>query len=128
MGIENVAIVGQVADLIVKYGFLAVGLALIVLAAMVYKVWNAKGITLATVCFGFAFIATYGILDIIQRVAPSLISSQRTIITGAIISVNQGYHIVMRSDIRRIGEAYIKREQDPQYRETYNFPFIFFHA
>ena len=52
----------KTADLIVKYGFLGVGLALtLVIAPFVFKFWKSKNLTLTIACFGIAFIVAWGV-------------------------------------------------------------------
>jgi hypothetical protein len=66
----------------------------------------------------------FGVLDILQKTAPWLISSQRAILAGKILGVKNGYAVQLLSDRRQSGQAYIKREFDPQTPNTYNFLFI----
>jgi hypothetical protein len=122
---NDIAILTQTADFLIKYGFLAVGLALIFLVTpVIYNVWKAKNVGLATGCAGLAFVIAYGVIDIVQKTAPWLLSSQRSIISGVVLGVTDGYQIQMRSDRREAGQAYIKREFDREVRNLYNFPFI----
>ena len=122
---NDIIILTQTADFLLKYGFLAVGLVLIFLITpVIYKVWNAKHIGLATGCAGLAFVMAYGVIDIVQKTAPWLLSSQRSIISGVVLGVSDGFQIQMRSDRREAGQAYIKREFDREVRNLYNFPFI----
>jgi hypothetical protein len=122
---EDIGLATQAADFIVKYGFLAVGLALVFLVApTVYKIWKAKLVTLSTVCIGITFIVAYGVIDILQKYAPRLISSQRPIISGEIFGLKEGFQVSMRSDIYKVGLAYTKRVNDETNRMAYNVPFV----
>jgi hypothetical protein len=115
----------QAADFLVKFGFLLVGLVLTFLVApMISKVWKAKTFAIGTVCFGLAFIIAFGVIDLVQKIAPSLISSQRPILSGVVLGITDGYQVQIQSDRGRSGQAYTKREFDQQARSLYNFPFI----
>lgn len=122
---SDITILTQAADFIVKYGFLATGLLLIfIISPAVYKIGKATRVALVSVCFGIAFVISYGVLDIVQKYAPSVILSQRKLMVGEVLGVKDGYAIQIKSDIRRAGEAYTKREFDSQSPNVYNFPFI----
>lgn len=113
------------ADLIVKYGFLGVG---VVLACMIapaaYGVWKSKPVALATFSCGLAFVVTWGVLDIVQKNFPWLISSHRSLLNGTVLNVPNGYQVQVASDLRLVGAAYLKREFDQQNPAIYNFPFL----
>ena len=121
----DVKLLTEAADLIVKYGFLGVGLVLtFAIAPFVNKVWQSKNLTLTIACFGVAFIATWGVLDIVQRYFPNLISSKRVLLYGVVLKIPNGYQVQVGSDLRIAGSAYLKRENDVDNRELSNFPFL----
>lgn len=122
---NDIVILTQTADFLLKYGFLAVGLLLAcIIAPVIFKVWKSQNIGIAVGCAGVAFIVAFGVIDVVQRTAPWLLSSQRSIISGVVLGVTDGFQIQMRSDRREAGQAYIKREFDREVRNLYNFPFI----
>jgi hypothetical protein len=122
---NDIQLLTQTADFIVKYGFLAVGLVLIVvIAPVIYKFSGAKLIALATLCFGLAFMVAYGVLGILSVVAPSWISTQRVLLSGVIRNVPNGNAVQVQSDLWRLGNAYTKRELHAEKPELFNFPFI----
>ncbi len=113
------------ADLIVKYGFLGVGLALtILIAPIIYAIWKSRTLTAVTISFGLAFIITWGVLDIVQQYFPSLIASKRVLLSGVVLKVPNGYQVQIASDLRKPGSAYIKHENDADDRELNSFPFL----
>jgi hypothetical protein len=121
----DIKLLTEAADLIVKYGFLGVGLVLtFAIAPFVNKVWQSKNLTLTIACFGVAFIATWGVLDIVQRYFPNLISSKRVLLYGVVLKIPNGYQVQVGSDLRIAGSAYLKRENDVDNRELSNFPFL----
>lgn len=122
---KDIELITQTSDLLIRYGFLAVGLALIILIApIIYGVSRSKIISVGTVCCGLAFIIAYGILNLISTVWPNLIASQRVLLGGSVLGVPNGKIIQIRSDLRRPGHAYIKREHDPDHQSLFNFPFL----
>jgi hypothetical protein len=122
---QDIVLLTQTADFVVKYGFLAVGLVLIfIIAPAIYKFANATRMAFAAVSFGLAFVVTYGVISIIAMVAPQWISSQRVMISGVVRNVPNGRQVQMKSDLWRVGNAYTKREFDPERENTFNFPFL----
>src|SRR5947209_4155823 len=110
----EVELISKTADLLVKYGFLGVGLVLLFLAApAIDKLFNSRQIALLVASFGLAFLVAFGALDIVQKYFPSWISSKRVLISGAVLKVPQGYQVQIASDLRTAGAAYLKRENDP---------------
>jgi hypothetical protein len=122
---SDIVVLTQAADFLIKYGFLAVGLLLFAATAVILKFWKSRRVGLATGCAGIAFIVAFGAIDIVQKYFPWLISSQRAVLSGVVLGLSDGFQIQLRSDRRHIGQAYTKREFDPQVRSLYNFPFIF---
>lgn len=121
----NVKLLTEAADLIVKYGFLGVGLVLtFAIAPFVNKVWKSNNLTLTIACFGVAFIATWGVLDVVQRYFPNLIQSRRVMLYGVVLKIPNGYQVQVASDLRTAGSAYLKRENDVNNRELSSFPFL----
>lgn len=121
----DIKLINEAADLIVKYGFLGVGLVLtVVIAPFVKRVWKSKNLTLTIACFGIAFIVTWGVLDIVQRYFPSLIMSKRVLLNGVVTEVPNGFQVQIASDLRKAGTAYLKRENHPKDRELNNFLFL----
>src|SRR4051812_14899372 len=122
---NDIQLLTQTADFIVKYGFLAVGLVLIiVIAPVIYKFSGAKLIALATLCFGLAFIVAYGVLGILTVVAPRWVAAQRVMVIGIVRNVPNGKSIQIQSDLWQAGHAFIKRENDPQAANIFNFWFV----
>jgi hypothetical protein len=110
----------QTADFAVKYGFLAIGLLLIfVIAPAIYKFSQAKLISLVAVSFGLAFVIAFGTLDLASRLL-----RDRMLVSGTVLGITNGYQVQVRSDIRQAGQAYTKREVDPENGSIFNFPFI----
>jgi hypothetical protein len=102
----DIGVLTETADFVVKYGFLAVGLVLIFLIApVIYKLWGEKRLTFATVCFGLAFIISYGVLSFVSVIAPSWIASPRTIVSGTVLGITSGFQVQLRSDLRQAGQA-----------------------
>src|SRR4051812_17013699 len=121
----DIGVLTETADFVVKYGFLAVGLVLIFLIApVIYKLWGEKRLTFATVCFGLAFIISYGVLSFVSVIAPSWIASPRTIVSGTVLGITSGFQVQLRSDLRQAGQAYTKREIDRDNASISNFPFL----
>jgi hypothetical protein len=113
------------ADLIVKYGFLGVGLALtIIIAPLIFAIWKSRMLTTVTVTFGLAFIVTWGVLNVVQQYFPYLIASKRVLLNGAVYKVPNGYQVQISSDVRMAGAAYLKRENDTDDRELNSFLFL----
>jgi hypothetical protein len=121
----DIELLTKTADFVVKYGFLAVGLVLIlIIAPAIYKLAGAKRLGLGTATFGLAFVIAYGVINLISVVAPQWISAQRVMISGVVLGVPNGQQLQIKSDLRRLGQAYTKREFDAQRANTFNFPFI----
>lgn len=122
---NDIQLLTQTADFIVKYGFLAVGLVLIgLIAPVIYKFSEAKLIALATLCFGLAFVIAYGVLGILTIVAPSWVSAQRVMLIGIIRNVPNGKTTQIQSDLWEVGHAFIKREHDRQADNLFDFRFV----
>jgi hypothetical protein len=122
---QDIELLTQTADFVVKYGFLAVGLVLIfVIAPAIYKLANATRLAYATATFGVAFVIVYGILGVVTAVAPQWISGRRALVSGVVLGVPNGQHLQMKSDLRLAGFAYTKREHDAQQTNVFNFPFL----
>ena len=115
-----------IADLIVKYGFLAVGLVLtLVIAPFMNKFWEARTLTITVASFGVAFVVAWGVLDIVQRFFPALISSSDSVLAGVVLEVPNGYRAEVESDLRTTaGSAYLRREKDRHDRPLFHFPFV----
>jgi hypothetical protein len=123
--VTDIQLIDRAADLIVKYGFLGVGLVLmIVITPLIYGIWKSKTLAAVTFSFGLAFLVCFGVLDIVQRNFPWLISSKRVLLNGIILKVPNGYQIQVASDLRRPGSAYIKHENDADDRNFNSFPFL----
>lgn len=121
----DIELITQTADLIVKYGFLGVGLVLtIAIAPLVYRIWHSKLLTSVTITFGLAFIVAWGALDLVQRYFPSWIASKRAFVNGVVLKVPNGYQVQIGSDLRTAGAAYLKRENDAENRELNSFLFL----
>lgn len=117
---SDINILVQTADFAVKYGFLAIGLLLIFLIApSIYKFSQAKLLSLVAVSFGLAFVIAFGTMDLAARVL-----RDRTLLTGTVLGMTNGLQVQVRSDIRQAGQAYTKREVDPENGSVFNFPFI----
>lgn len=117
---SDINILIQTADFAVKYGFLAIGLMLIFLIApAIYRFTQAKLISLVACCFGLAFVIAFGTLDLASRFL-----KERTLVSGTVLGITNGYQVQVKSDIRQAGQAYIKREVDPENGSVFNFPFI----
>ncbi len=116
------------ADVIVQYGFLGVGLVLIlIIAPVIYKLGGATRLGLGTATFGLAFVVVYGVISIISVVAPQWIASQRVMISGIVRGVPNGQQVQIQSNLWRAKQAYIKRESDDDPRRAnvfFNFSFI----
>jgi uncharacterized membrane protein (Fun14 family) len=125
MQASEIELLTKTADLLVKYGFLGVGLVLTFLAApAIYKLWKARYPAIGVALFGIAFMAAFGVLDIVQKYFPSLIASKRVFLTGTVLGLPNGYQVQVSSDSRRAGVAFLKREIDPQVGTLNNFPFL----
>jgi hypothetical protein len=125
MQATEIELLTKTADLLVKYGFLGVGLVLTFLAApTIYKLWNAKYPALGVALFGIAFVVAFGALDIVQKYFPSWIASKRVFLTGAVLGLPNGFQVQVSSDSRKAGIAFLKREIDPQVATLNNFPFL----
>jgi hypothetical protein len=121
----DIELFGKTADLIIKYGFLGVGLVLTLgIAPLAGKMLKSKTLTLTIASFGIAFLVAWGVLDIVQRYFPSLISSKRVLLSGVVLKVPNGYQVQIASDLRTAGAAYLRRENDVDNRELTNFPFL----
>lgn len=121
--VTNVA--SLTADLIIKYGFLGVGLALvIIIAPIIYAIWKSRTLTAVAINFGLAFIITWGVLDVVQQYFPYLIASKRALLYGVVIKVPNGYQVQIASDLRKVGSAYLKRENDADDRNLSSFMFL----
>jgi hypothetical protein len=121
----DIELLTQTADFVVKYGFLAVGLVLIfVIAPAIYKLAGAARMAIVAASFGLAFVVVYGVISIVAMVAPQWISSQRVMISGVVRGVPNGRQVQMKSDLWRVGNAYTKREFDPERENVFNFPFL----
>lgn len=117
---SDINILIQTADFAVKYGFLAIGLLLIFLIApAIYKFSQAKLLSLVAVSFGLAFVIAFGTMDLASRIL-----RDRTLLTGTVLGMTNGLQVQVRSDIRQAGQAYTKREVDPENGSVFNFPFI----
>jgi hypothetical protein len=124
-GRPDIELLTQTADFVVKYGFLAVGLVLIfVIAPAIYRFTDAARMALVSVSFGLAFVVVYGVISILAMVAPQWISSQRVMISGVVRGVPNGRQVQMKSNLWRVGNAYTKREFDPEREKVFNFPFL----
>lgn len=125
VAIANKELIVGAADVILKYGFLGVGLVLSLgIAPAAYKFWRSRQVALTTFSFGLAFIVAWGVLDIVQKNFPWLISSKRALVSGVVLNVPNGFQVQVSSDLRRVGAAYLKRQFDARNREVYNFPFL----
>jgi hypothetical protein len=117
---QDINILIQTADFAVKYGFLAIGLLLIFLIApAIYRFSQAKLLSLVAVSFGLAFVIAFGTMDLASRIL-----RDRTLLTGTVLGMTNGLQVQVRSDIRQAGQAYTKREVDPENGSVFNFPFI----
>ena len=117
---QDINILIQTADFAVKYGFLAIGLLLIFLIApAIYRFSQAKLLSLVAVSFGLAFVIAFGTMDLATRLL-----KDRTLLTGTVLGMTNGFQVQVRSDIRQAGQAYTKREVDPENGSVFNFPFI----
>ena len=122
---NDIQLITQSADFVIKYGFLGMGLLLtVVIAPLIYKLSGAKLIAYAALCFGLAFLVAFGVLGILSVVAPSWIATQRVLLAGIVRSVPNGNAIQVQSDLWRPGNAYSKREQHAEKRDLFNFSFI----
>ena len=122
---KDIELLTQTADFVVEYGFLAVGLVLIgLIAPLIYKFSGAKQIALATLCFGVAFVVTYGVLGVLAVVAPSWVGAQRVMLVGDVRNVPNGKSIQIKSDIFDVGHAFTKREHDQGAENIFHFPFV----
>ena len=122
---EQLKLVTQAAEIIIKYGFLAVGLVLIlIIAPVIYRFAGAKRIALATLSFGLAFLVAYGVLSIVAAVAPSWIGAQRVMLIGIVRNVPNGKSVQIQSDLWQVGHAFTKREHHPSSEKLFNFPFV----
>jgi hypothetical protein len=117
---SNLNILIQSADFAVKYGFLAIGLLLILLIApAVYRFSQSRLLTWVSVSFGLAFVIAFGALDLSNK-----LWRERTFVSGTVLGITNGFQVQVRSDIRQAGQAYTKREVDPENGTVFNFPFI----
>jgi hypothetical protein len=122
---QDIELLTQTADFVLKYGFLAIGLVLIfIIAPVIYKLAGAKRLAQGTVVFGLAFVIAYGVINLIKVVAPQWISAQRVMISGVVRGVPNGRSVQMKSDLWRVGQAYTKREFDTQQQNVFNFPYL----
>jgi hypothetical protein len=120
IGSQDINILIQTADFAVKYGFLAIGLLLIFLIApAIYRFSQAKLLSLVAASFGLAFVIAFGTMDLASRIL-----QDRTLLTGTVLGITNGFQVQVRSDIRQAGQAYTKREVDPENGSVFNFPFI----
>jgi hypothetical protein len=113
-----------VADLIVKYGFVGVGVVLIAIAAFIKKLWDRDSLAIPIGIFGVAFVVVAGLLDIVQRYFPWLLWSRSAMVAGVVLGIPNGFQTQVASDIRIAGPAFIKLENDPSNRTLTNFPFV----
>jgi hypothetical protein len=118
-------IVASTADLAVKYGFLGVGLILmIIITPLINTTWKSRTFTAVTFSFGLAFFIVWGILNIAQQFFPNWISSSRVLLNGAVLKVPTGYQVQVRSDVRLAGSAYIKHEFDTEDQQLNSYLFL----
>lgn len=117
---SDINILIQTADFAVKYGFLAIGLLLIfIIAPAIFKFSQSRVLTWVAASFGLAFVIAFGTLDLASRFL-----KERMLVSGTVLGITNGYQVQVRSDIRQAGQAYIKREVDPENGSVFNFPFI----
>lgn len=114
----------QSGDLIVAKGFLGVALVLIFIVGPALYLWNAERAALGTVFFGIGLLATYAVLDIVQKYFPDMLFERR-LLSGSILEIKNGFIASLQSDDYRGRIPYTKRENDPQSAELYNLPFMF---
>jgi hypothetical protein len=121
----DVTLVTTTADLAVKYGFLGVGLILmIVITPLINTIWKSRTFTAVTFSFGLAFFVVWGVLNIAQQFFPNWISSKRVLLNGAVLKVPTGYQIQVRSDLRLAGSAYIKHQFDTDDQQLNSYLFL----
>ncbi len=119
----QLAFLTQTADLIVKYGFLGLGLVLIVVIAPI--VWSrSRLISYVALSSGLAFLITFGVLSIVQQYFPWLIISRDRMLFGIIREVPNGFQVQVRDDEWRVGQAYLKRENHPEKLTLFNEYFL----
>ncbi len=112
------------AEFIVKYGFLGVGLVLIfVIAPAIQRLARAKRVAQGTAIFGVAFVVAYGVISLLNTLLPGW-PIKRVMISGVVRHVPNGRIVQMQSNLWRVGQAYSKREFDPQEDNIFNFPFL----
>lgn len=117
---QDINVLIQTADFAVKYGFLAIGLLLIFLIApAIFRFSQSKLLSFVAGSFGLAFVIAFGTLDLATR-----IMGDRTLLSGTVLGMTNGFQVQVRSDIRQAGQAYTKREVDPENGSLFNFPFL----
>jgi hypothetical protein len=118
--------VPKLIDLIVKNGFLAAGIVLIVvLAPLVYGIWRSRILTSATISFGLAFVVAWGVLDILQRNFPDVFPTHRVSLDGKVLRTPNNFQIQVKSNLSGPGAAYVKRTQgDEEKNKNYLFMLV----
>ncbi len=125
MQANDIHLITDSADIVLKYGFLGVGLVLtLVVAPFVYGLWKSRAWTGMAVGFGLAFIIAWGGFDIVRQYFPNWLASSRVLLSGIILDVPNGFQVQISSDVRNAGSAYIKRENDLLNRELNKFSFL----
>ncbi len=110
----------QTATFIVHFGFLAVGISLIVVfAPLIWHLTKAQYPTHVALWAGLMFLIAYGAMQVADQFGP-----KRVLLGGAILKVPNGYAADVSTNVRSAGKAYIKRENDVESTKLSSFFYI----
>jgi hypothetical protein len=113
-----------VADVIIKYGFLAVGLVLIVIVPPITIMWaKSRSIAYASFWAGLAFLTTYGLLSIVEQYFPWLLISKNPVLFGMVREVPNGFKVQVRENERGV-KVYLNRQYHPDNVSLFNEFFV----
>jgi hypothetical protein len=122
-GNTEISLIQGVADVIIKYGFLGLGLVLILIVPPI--VWaKSRSIGYASLSAGLAFLITYGVLSIVEQYFPELIISKKPVLFGVVREVPNGLKVQVHNNEWRVGQAYLKRENHPDNISLFNEYFL----
>jgi hypothetical protein len=119
----EITFVQGIADVIIKYGFLGLGLVLIIIIPPL--IWGkSRRFALVSLSAGLAFLVTFGVLSIVAQFFPWLIISKNPVLFGMVREIPNGFGLHVRDNEWRVGQAYLKRENHPDNASLFNEYFL----